>query len=87
MEKKKESTKLNFHVGSVTVKYGMTLNIGNFESFRADAEATIVCDKVCKSEEEREAIKVEMFDYGWEQVKEQLKRQVKAVREATKKEV
>lgn len=71
-----------FHVGSVTCKYGMTLNLGNYESFRADAEATIVADRVCETEADAIALKDEMFEYGWQLVKDQLKKQVKAVRES-----
>jgi hypothetical protein len=76
----------DFQVGKVICKYGMTLNLGNYESFRADAEMEVVANKQCKNEEEVEILKDEMYLYGWNAVKDELKKQVAAVRKANKLE-
>jgi hypothetical protein len=77
-KKKMEKT---FDVVEAKVSYGMTLNIGNYESFRADAGCTVRARGNEVSEEEVDA----MFEEGWKYAKEQLKVQVKNVRESTDK--
>lgn len=77
--------KKSFQVESVTVKYGMTLNLGNFEFFRVDAEATLRCGEILDTPEQVEKIRKEMFAEGWQMVKNELVPQVRSIREGQEK--
>jgi|WetSurMetagenome_2_1015567.scaffolds.fasta_scaffold631638_2 hypothetical protein len=75
---------LDFTIKEITVSYGMTLNIGNYESFRVDAQVTLKSDKVCADQDEFNALEASIFETGWEIVKEQIKRKVDTVRNNSK---
>jgi hypothetical protein len=72
---KKEGIKIE----KVTVGFGMTLNLGNYESFRVDAQVVLSIPP------DRDLIKgrKEAFAEGWKIVEDELKRQVIAVRKET----
>lgn len=85
---KKKATKKkrqkSFDVAEVRVSYGMTLNIGNYESFRTDAACVIRANVVCKTDEEADQLREDMYAEGWAIVKEQLATQVRGVRKKTR---
>ena len=70
----------DFKTVEVYVGYGMTLNIGNYESFRVDAGITLRADRPPRDEADRKEMENAMYEYGWNAVKEQLKPQVLMVR-------
>ena len=70
--KKKEKLKLE----KVVVGYGMTLNLGNYESFRVDTQVTISVPL----DRDLEKGKKEAYAEGWRIVEEELKKQVVAIR-------
>jgi hypothetical protein len=84
-KKEPKSTAPSFEVEEVRVNYGMTLNIGNYESFRADAGCTIKATKKVTTKTEADKLRKEMYEAGWEVVKDELRKQVKAVRESSNK--
>jgi len=75
-----------YEVLEVRTSYGMTLNLGNYESFRADAGVTVKMNRPLQEGDDAELLKDEMYDYAWKTVKAELKEQVKAIRDNSKKQ-
>lgn len=73
---------LDIELVSITVSSGMTLNLGNYESARVDAEVTLRSNKIPKTKEEFLKQKDRLFSVGWKIINAQLIDKVKTIREA-----
>ena len=85
--KKKVNFDKHLKVTEVKVNYGMTLNLGNYESMRVDVSHTVsatVPDTF--SEDEKEALKDVMQDRAIKESRKALRDEVKMIRETNKKE-
>lgn len=80
-----ETKTLDFEVSEITVSYGMTMNIGNYESFRVDTQVQMRKREASKTEDLEEAIVDKMFADAWRIAKAQIETKVKAVRSQTEK--
>lgn len=72
-----------FRVSEVQVSYGMTMNLGNYESFRVDGGLTLRCDKEFATEEEAKKTREEMFEEAWAVAENEVKQKIIAVRKNT----
>lgn len=72
-------------VTKVACSYGMTLNLGNYESMRADATTTVEAKPPeTLSADDKELLKDSMFDKAWKECRKQLRIQVEAIRKENK---
>ena len=62
-------------IEKITASYGMTINIGNYESIRIDAGAT--------ADPQGEALEY-VYERVWKTIKEELDPKIKAIREKYK---
>ena len=80
-----EVRSVEFDVSQMTFSLGMTLNLGNYESFKIDSSMTLKTNRVYKTKEEKaEAIK-RMEEEGWKIVEDAVKPKLSAVKENLKK--
>lgn len=83
-EKKSSEKKATLvpYVTEVSVSYGVTLNMGDYESLRADARATVRVDgKPPRHAEEAELVREALFKHAWEAVQQELKDKVREAKE------
>ena len=70
------------YVTEVSVSYGVTLNMGDYESLRADARATVRVDgKPPRHAEEAELLREALFKHAWSTVQSELKEKVKEAKD------
>lgn len=81
VEKTLSHSKNPFGLVEADVAYGMTMNLGDYESFRADAGAKMRMHRKLREDENEEGIVNAMYDYAWDRVKKELKKQVRSIRE------
>lgn len=81
VEKTVSHSKNPFGLVEADVAYGMTLNLGDYESFRADAGAKMRMHRKLTEDENEEEMVNAMYDYAWGRVKKELKEQVRSIRE------
>jgi len=75
----------DFSVKEITVSEGMTLNLGNYESFRLDTTVTLSSNIRPTSEQEANDLRTKMFREGWDIVEKELNTKVSKIRELSAK--
>ena len=82
---KKEREDIEFQVSQMTFSGGMTLNMGNYESFKADVSVTLKSNKEFTSaKEKRESIE-RMQKEGWDLVDEVIRPKLAGAKAVAKK--
>lgn len=84
-KKEKVEKVVKFTVDSVYVGAGLTLNMGEYESARIDTGITLRSHVQSMSEHDRETLKNEMLEYGWREVRADIKARAKEIREGRAK--
>jgi len=84
-EKKKEIEGVEFQVSQMTFSGGMTLNMGDYESFRADVSITLKNNKEFSTAKEKKESIARMQIEGWDLVDEVIRPKLVSAKAVSKK--
>jgi hypothetical protein len=84
-EKKKEIEGVEFQVSQMTFSGGMTLNMGDYESFRADVSITLKNNKEFSTTKEKKESIARMQIEGWDLVDEVIRPKLVSAKAVSKK--